>query len=594
MSGQSPTYIPNGFMPKRWIFYPPAENLADLAMKLHAGPLVCQVLANRGFVTAEAGRAFLEAGYANLHRPEDMPGLTRAAERIVQAIRDKEKVALYGDYDVDGLTGSALMYQCLEQAGLKATVYVPHRIEEGYGLNCDAVRQLAADGHRLIVSVDCGTTSFKEARLAKELGVDLIITDHHEPEPELPDAYAIVNPKLPGSTYPFRELAGVGVAFKLAWAIGLLLAGEKKCTPEFQRFLTDATSLAALGTIADVVPLVDENRALATMGLKALSGKRYHPGLQAIVESARLADDKVKERDVAFIIGPRLNAAGRMGSADKVLRLLTTATADEAREIAKELEADNRRRQEVEREIFEQAVEMVEARGDAGERFSLVLASQNWHAGVIGIVASRLVEKYHRPTILIALENGLGQGSGRSIPGFSLFKALGTCAGLLNSFGGHAMAAGLRMSADKVEEFAAAMESHARGAIAPADLIPSLRIDMTTTLAALTMETVRELGRLAPFGQGNPTPTFAVRGCQLVGPPQRIGKTGTHLALKLTQAGTLLRALYWRRGELAESLTHARTLDVAFRPKINKFNGRESVELEIEDIHPDGYKEPQA
>ncbi|NIA21036.1 MAG: single-stranded-DNA-specific exonuclease RecJ [Anaerolineaceae bacterium] len=581
-------------MAKRWTFFPPNDDAETLARQVNAGPLLTRILINRGLTTPQACRAFLSCNHQDLHRPDRMPGLVRAAERIVAALGAKEKVAIYGDYDVDGLTASATLYQCLELAGLKATVYVPHRVEEGYGLNCDAIRQLADQGHTLIVSVDCGVNSIAEAALARELGVDLIITDHHEPDAELPDAYQIVNPKLPGSSYPFRDLAGVGIAFKLAWAVGLALSGQANCTPEFQKFLTDATALAALGTIADVVPLVGENRTLATIGLKSLSSERHHPGLKAIVESARLRDKRIQEHDVAFIIGPRLNAAGRMGSARKALHLLTGATAEEALQIAGELETENRRRREVEGQIFDRAVEMVESRGGTGDRYSIVLASPEWHAGVIGIVASRLVEKYHRPTFLIAVENGQGQGSGRSIQGFSLFKALEACADSLQRFGGHAMAAGLRLQADRVEEFAERLETYARKTIRPADLITSIKVDAETTLAALTAEAVHELQRLAPFGQGNPRPTFAVRECQLVESPRRMGKGGGHLALQLTQSGCSLRAVWWRAGAMAEAIAKAQSLEIAFRPRINRFRGAESVELDVLDIHLDGYHEPQA
>lgn len=580
-------------MPMRWQFSTPFAELGPLCDALHVGPLLGQVMANRGLTTPEAARTFLDAGFDALHRPEVMPGLPEAAERILRAVRSKEKVAVYGDYDVDGLTGSAILYGCLKLAGLPPTLYVPHRIEEGYGLNCEAIEQLAAEGHTLIVTVDCGVTSLAEARRARELGVDLVITDHHEPEDELPEAFAIVNPKLPGSSYPFRSLAGAGVAFKVAWAVGLgLSGGGETCRPEFQRFLTDATGLAALGTIADVVPLVDENRALATIGLKALSARLFHPGLKAIVESARLSDKKVRERDVAFIIGPRLNAAGRMGHAGEALRLLTDATEDEAAAIARGLESENKRRQEVERATFAQAVEMIERTGGIGGRYSLVLASPEWHAGVIGIVASRLVDKYHRPTVLIAVEDGRGQGSGRSIPGLNLFDALQPCAPLLASFGGHAMAAGLRMEAGRIEELERELETSIRKRLAPADLVPVLQVDTETTLPVLTIEVVRELGRLAPFGQGNPRPVFAATGVRLTQPPRRLGKTGAHLSLQMTQGGTSVRGVFWRAGDRAEEIGHAETLDLAFRPKLSTFTGREQVELDILDIHLDGYRDP--
>ncbi len=579
-------------MAKRWIFHPPHADLAELTAGLAIGPLLAQVLANRGLTTVRGCRDFLDCGYETLHRPEQLPGLPRAAERVVEAIRNHEKVAVYADYDVDGLTAAAILYQCLELAGIRPTVYVPHRIEEGYGLNCEAIEKLAADGHRLIITVDCGVTSVAEAARAKALGIDLIITDHHEPEHELPDATVVVNPKLPGSTYPFRDLAGVGVAFKLAWAIGLALGDDRQCRPKYQRLLTDATGLAALGTIADVVPLVGENRALVSMGLRALSNRRFHPGLNAIVESARVKDGRVRERDVAYIIGPRLNAAGRMGHAAQAARLLTDAEPDEARDIARELESENRRRQEVERRIFEEAVEKAEAFGDPRRRRTLVLASQDWHAGVIGIVASRLVEKYHRPALLVALDKETGQGSGRSIPGFSLFEALEACGDWLNSFGGHAMAAGLRMDAKKVPAFADCLEQHAATVLDAGDLVPSIRIDAETALASLTLPVVRELSRLAPFGMGNPRPVFATSGCRLARPPKRMGKRGAHLDLQLSQAGRAVRGVFWRAADQAEAIGRAETLDVAFRVRVNRFRGRESVELDIQDVHAGGYREP--
>ncbi len=580
-------------MPKRWLRKPRCDKLDNLCDRLRVGPLLAQVLINRGLSTVEDCHGFLNTSHQGLHRPELMAGLPEAAERIVRAVRQGERIAIYGDYDVDGVTSSALLYQCLQLAGVTPTLYVPHRIDEGYGLNCDAIQHLADDGHKLIVTVDCGTSSIAEAELARKLGVDLIITDHHEPGPTLPPAYALVNPKVPGSAYPFRELAGVGIAFKLAWAIGLELAGGANCTSQFQRFLTDATSLAALGTIADVVPLVGENRVLATLGLKSLSSQRYHAGLHAIVESARLADSKVVERDVAFIIGPRLNAAGRMGHAGQALRLLTTAGPDEARAIAADLEQVNRRRQEVERTILEQAIEQVEADDDWQSRFSFVLASEQWHVGVIGIVASRLVERYGRPVLMIGVdEDGCGQGSGRSVRALNMFEALGECADCLLRFGGHPMAAGLRLESSRLGDLREAFEAAVRQRVQATDLVATIDIDAEVTLAGLNQSAVTELQRLAPFGQGNPQPMFVATGCKCVGPARRMGNGGTHLSVQLTQSGTSLRGVCWNAGELAEEISRAETLDIAFRPKLNTWKGRTSVELELQDIHIGGYRDP--
>lgn len=574
---------------------PRCEQLRDLCDSMRVGPLVGQILYNRGITRPEEAYNFLHAGHKQLHRPELLPQLDRAAERIVRAASNGEKIAIYGDYDVDGVTSSALLYHCLKLAGARPTLYIPHRIEEGYGLNCDALRQLAEDGHTLIVTVDCGTTSLAEAELASSLGVDLIITDHHEPGEKLPPAYAIVNPKLPDSNYPFRELAGVGLAFKLAWAIGLKLAGGTTCATEFQEFLTDATSLAALGTIADVVPLVGENRVLATLGLRSLSNRRYHAGLQAIVESARLSGSKVGEHDVAFIIGPRLNAAGRMGHANQALRLLTDAGPQEAAEIAAELEQVNRQRQETERRTVEQAIEQIESQPDWQSRWSHVLWDQRWHVGVIGIVASRIVERYGRPVLMIALDDQRGgQGSGRSIAALNLFNALGDCSSQLLRYGGHAMAAGLRIERDRLEEFRESFEAAVKKRLRPADFVPSIEIDGQLQLATLTEAAVRELQLLAPFGQGNPQPLFAAANCRSVGTPRRIGAGGRHLAIQLTQAGTSLRGICWQAGEMAEKVARAERLDIAIRPKINTFNGRQSVEVEIVDIHIGGYRDPHA
>ena len=579
-------------MAKRWIIKPRCDQLALFCDKMRVGPLMGQILYNRGITQPQDGHNFLNVSHRQLHRPELMPDLTRAAQRIVQAVRQNEKIAIYGDYDVDGVTSSALLYHCLQLSGTKPTLYIPHRVEEGYGLNCEAIQSLADDGHKVIITVDCGSTSLAEADLAHSLGVDLIITDHHEPGPTLPAAFAIINPKLPGCTYPFRELAGVGIAFKLAWAIGLELADGPNCAADFQKFLTDATSLAALGTIADVVPLVDENRVLATLGLRSLSNRRYHAGLQAIVESARLTDSKVVEHDVGFIIGPRLNAAGRMGHASQALRLLTEAAPDEAREIAAELEQVNRRRQEAERTILDQAVQQVEADPDWQSRFSFVLWSPDWHVGVIGIVASRIVERYGRPVLMIGLnDDGTAQGSGRSIQALNLHHALTDCQHLLLRFGGHAMAAGLRIDSRNLPEFRQAFEAAVRSRVSPADLVASINVDAEVNLASLTQAAVTELQLLAPFGQGNPQPLFAAAACKCVSPPRRIGNGGKHLALQLTQAGTSLRGLCWNAGEMADLIARAQTLDIAFRPKLNTFNGRTSVEVELLDIHLNGYQD---
>jgi single-stranded-DNA-specific exonuclease len=398
-------------------------------------------------------------------------------------------------------------------------------------------------------------------------------------------AGTIVHPSLPGSAYPNPDLSGSGVAFKLAWQIAREVCGNHRVDPPMREFLLDATCLAALGTIADVVPLVGENRSLAVHGLRGLPASKL-PGLVALLESAGLSESKLDAYHVGFILAPRLNACGRMGHARLAVELLTTAHPQRCREIAEYLAKQNAARQKVEQEITEQATEMVRAGGqDAEGCRAIVLASDQWHGGVIGIVASRLVEEFGRPTVLIAINgDGNGQGSGRSIRGFHMHSALAACSTHLVSFGGHAMAGGIRIRRDDVPAFAAAMQQCAAANIRPEQLRPELRIDAQITLPALGCAVVEHLTRLAPFGQGNPPPVVAIRGCRLVVPPRRMGRTGQTASLVLAQNDTTLRAVGFNMGDLADSLVGINTVDVAAEPVLNTFNGMTSVELKLRDV----------
>ncbi len=537
-----------------------------------------------------------------------IPNLDRAAQRIAQSIRDKEKIVIYGDYDVDGITATAILWHAIRTLGGVVDFYIPHRLDEGYGLNADAIAQLCDDGARLIVTVDCGVTAIAPARLARERGVELIITDHHEwrekegsagrrsasslnPEPrtldpDLPDCFAVVHPRLPGDgpAYPNPHLCGAGVALKLAWGIGLAMSGANRVDAAFREFLIDATALAALGTIADVVPLVGENRNLAHFGLGGLRASKL-VGLQALIASAGLTGQNLDSFHVGFLLAPRLNACGRMGHTQLAVELLTRADAARAQEIANYLEQQNRARQGVEKKILEQAIKQVVSNGwDNENQSALVLGGEGWHAGVIGIVASRIVERFHRPTIMVALNGGLGQGSGRSITGFHLARALTACGAFLESHGGHEMAAGLKLQANRFEDFRQAFCAHAASVLEPEMLQPQLRIDCLADLRQLTPALIGELARLGPFGPSNRRPVMACRDLIVAAAPRRVGKSGDHLQMQVRQGERSLKCIAFGHGDLAERLTPGSRVDLAFEPALNEFNGYTNVELEVKDM----------
>ncbi len=418
--------------PRRWTIAD-ADPLADeLAARLKVSPLISQILLNRGVREPQDCKDFLRPTLKQLHEPSLLSGLDRASERIAKAIRDKEKIVIYGDYDVDGITATSILWHAIGQLGGNAEYYIPHRLEEGYGLNAEAVGEICAAGANLIVTVDCGVTAVGPAKVAAERGVDLIITDHHQwHENDLPVCHTIVHPRRATQgqpPYPNPHLCGAGVAFKLAWGIGRAVNGARHVSDSFRTFLMEATALAALGTIADVVPLTGENRILAAHGLSGLKHSGLN-GIKALIESAALVGKKLDSYHVGFLLAPRLNASGRMGHAKLAVEMLTDASTARAAEIAGFLEQQNRQRQAIERDILQQALAQAdELHCDADDCRAIVLGASGWHAGVIGIVASRIVERFGRPTILVSFTDGLGQGSGRSVPGFHLTEALAACA----------------------------------------------------------------------------------------------------------------------------------------------------------------------
>ena len=571
-------------MPKRWDISPIWSGCTEAARRLGLSPILAQVLYNRGVSDEAHARDFLHPELNALLAPESLPGATEAAAIIVDKIRQKKPIVIYGDYDVDGITATAILWHLLRTAGADVSFYVPHRLEEGYGLNAEALRQLHSDGADTVISVDCGVTAVDEARIAREIGLTLIVTDHHTIGPELPEAAAVVHPHI-GDGYANRDLCGAGVAFKLAWAIAKQLCDADKVSQTYRDFLLDAMALVALGTIADVVPLVGENRILARFGLKSLP-ETHLVGLHALFETAKFGNNKIDSERVGFGLAPRLNAAGRMGHARLAVELLTRADEDRAREIAIYLEEQNRGRQTLERKIFKQAAEMIDAGNLASDaKRGIVLASENWHAGVIGIVASRIVDRYQRPTVMIALDNGEGQGSARSIKHFQLHNALNDCAAHLITFGGHAMAAGLRIASDNVPAFTDAFVERANQQLTGRDLQPSLRLDAEIDLNELTEPMVRDLDRLGPFGSGNPKPRFASAMLELDGEPRTVGKNGDHLQLSLSDGRTRRKAIAFRQKDMLQPLLDKRRCRVAFEPILNHFNGKTSVELQVVDIN---------
>jgi single-stranded-DNA-specific exonuclease len=451
-------------------------------------------------------------------------------------------------------------------------------------LNVEAIRAIAAEGMDLVVTIDCGVTASETAKLACELGVDLIITDHHTPGPELPPATVVVHPTL-GGACPNPHLCGAGVAFKVAWAMAQELSGQSRVSAEFRQFLMlVALPLAGLGTIADVVPVTGENRIIARHGLAALRAAPL-PGLRALIESARLTGSSIDGYDVGFKLAPRLNAAGRMGHARLAVELLTRADDNRAREIALYLEEHNRARQSKERKITQEAFKLVERLGlDGDANRAIVLVGEGWHAGVIGLVASRVVDRYRKPTIVISLEDGVGQGSGRSIERLDMAAALRACSEHLTTFGGHRMAAGLRIDAGCIEAFTEAFVDHANRRLTAADLVPRLRIDAEASLDELDLETVGTIAQMGPFGEGNPRPLLATDWLDLADEPRCVGKSGDHLQAVFAQSGAVIRAIAFGQAEVACQLKRHRKCRVAFEPIINEFNNRRSVELQVVDF----------
>lgn len=555
-------------------------------------PVLAQLLVARGVHDAAQARVFLEAKLLGLREPELLPGVPQAVDCIDAAVRAGRRIYIYGDYDADGMTAAAILVRCLRLLGADVSYHVPNRLEDGYGLNAEALALIAARGGSLVVTVDCGIASVAEAEEAKRLGLELIITDHHEPGERLPEAAAIVHPGLPGAGYPFAGLCGAGVAFKLAWALSQRASNAKKVSPEMRNFLLTATGLAAVGAVADVVPLLDENRILVRHGLASLKSPPL--GLAKLMQITEL-DQKpcLEAEDVAFMLAPRLNAAGRLGQAQLGIDLLTTEDPDRAESLARYIHQLNEDRGSLERKIQHAASKQAKEEFDPERDPALVLAERGWHAGVIGIVAGRLSEKYHRPVVLLSLDP-LGVkpavGSARSAGVCNLYQALASCADLLESYGGHAAAAGLKIAEPQIAAFRAAFCEYVESETTQESRIPELHIDAEAPLSQLTLQTVEQIERLSPFGHGNPRPVLCATAVELAEAPRRIGGGERHLALKLRQHNVTIRAVGFGQGESAEALAQVNQtqgkIDIAYRPVINTFKNRRSVEMHLVDWRP--------
>jgi single-stranded-DNA-specific exonuclease len=571
---------------KAWRLLPhDGPAIERLAGQLGVAQLVAQLLLNRQVKTPEDARHFLHAPLKDLHEPELVPGMLEAARRLHDAVRQQRPICVYGDYDVDGVTGTAILYTTLQLLGAKVEFFVPHRLDDGYGLNVRALENIARNGGSMVVTVDCGIASLAEANEARRLGLELIITDHHEFKTQLPTADVLVHPRLDGGKYPFGGLCGSGVAFKLAWAVAKLASGGDKVSSRLREFLLDAVALVALGTVADVMPLFDENRVFVRHGLARL---RQSPtvGLRALLHACKLdGKSELTATDIGYSLAPRLNAAGRLGSAQIAVELLLSSSSAHAEDLARELEELNLRRQELEKHIYFDARKLAE-QSDQLDRAALVLAHGQWHAGLIGIVAGRLAEQFGRPTLMITISDKeqLAVGSGRSIPGFRLHEALAACAHHLLAHGGHAAAAGFRMRPTAIMPFRESFCNVAAGHFTDGPPRPYLTLDAEVPLSALTFNVVESLAQLEPYGNGNPPPLLLTGDVQILGIPRRIGND-RHLTFRVRHHGKELRAIAFGMADrLDELMSAGGSCCLAFEPRINEWQGWSSVELFVRDF----------
>jgi single-stranded-DNA-specific exonuclease len=550
----------------------------ELSRALGVSPVTARLLAIRGLTDPDEAARFLKPSIDQLLDPFRLADLDRATGRLLTAIAARERISVHGDYDVDGITSTVILRRALELLGADVGHFIPERLTDGYGLQAATIDRLHAEGVKLIVSVDCGIRGAEAARRARELGVDLIITDHHEPDAELPDCCAVVNPKRHDCTYPDKNLAGVGVALKLVQAL-CQKAGKTAWLPAFVK-------IASIGTLADVVPLVGENRVIAKLGLEMLTKGPHKVGLRALLEAAGLTGKTIDSYHIGFMVAPRINAAGRMSTPDIATRLLLAsdeAMADDARALAGQLEEENTRRRQEDQDILAKAKKIVESDPEVGARSVLVVAGDGWHRGVIGIVASKLVDAFYRPAIVLSIDGDVAHGSCRSIAGFDMLACLESCAPLMKRFGGHKAAAGLQLESARIKEFRQAVNAHADTILGPDDLRPRLWLDGPLAFGQITDRVIAEFTALAPFGPGNPRPRFHTGPVAVVDGPRILKER--HLKMSVKQDGRVLRAIQWNAAEREPRLSAQKAaVEIAYTVEENEYMGNKYLELRLDDF----------
>ena len=559
-------------MNKKWQIYETDENkIQELEKKYQINQLLATILVNRNITEKEDIRLFLEPTRGDFHNPFLITDMEKAVERITKAIENQEKVTIYGDYDVDGITSITVLKSFLQDRGLTVQSYIPNRLEEGYGLNKQAIEKIAQNGCQLMITVDCGISAIEEIDYANSLGIETIVTDHHEPGNELPKALAVIDNKRKDSTYPFRELAGVGVVFKVTQAIGIKLGLKEE---EYLKYL----DIVCVGTISDIVPLINENRVIAKLGLMLIRQTK-NIGLRSIINSSGYT--KIDSNSISFGIAPRINACGRMGKAEEALELLMSKNYNQVSELTQKLNDHNRVRQETEKNIFENAVKQIEEEHLENNN-AIIVGGHNWHHGVIGIVSSKITEMYFKPSILLSFEeDGIGKGSGRSIPGFDLHDALMQCMDTIEKFGGHSMAVGITVKKERFKQFREEFEKIAKTAHID-EIVPVIQVDSKIEIKDINKEMVESLKQLEPFGEGNRMPVFVFKNLKI--DSIRALSEGKHLKLTLKDNNTIINSIGFNLGQLAEEYRIGDKIDVVGVLEINSFNGVDSLQINMKDV----------
>ncbi len=569
-------------MEKRWhhaqdLTSEQLELKKEIADAIHAPDIIAEILIRKGITDIDEINKFFNPVMDFTHDPFMFNDMRKAAERIKLAVENQEKITIYGDYDVDGTTATALLYLGLKRVGAIVNYYIPHRMIDGYGLSLNGVQQLRDEGTSLIVTVDCGINAVEEVDEITRLGMELIVTDHHNPKDILPEALAVINAKMENCGYPYHDLAGVGAAYKLMMAVYQVM--DVATEDNVMRFL----DLVAVGTIADIVPLTGENRIFASVGLKHLIRKR-NLGLTALINISGLINKELNTTDIVFGLAPRINAAGRMGSAMRAVELLISERREQSEELARTIEKENSLRQEVDQQTFHEACEIIERKyANMNNVHCIVISSENWHPGVIGIVASKLVEKYYRPTIMIALTDGVGSGSGRSISEFDLFEALSNVEDVLESFGGHKYAAGLSILPEYLEQFEQRLDAYVKENTTPEQLIPPLKVEYKLELYEINDNLIEWLEKFAPFGPGNMRPIFFTRNVMVVGYPYLVGRN--HLKMKVKKDGCVLDLIGFNMGNLLPFLRKNINIDIAYSLEWNTWQDKTTIQGKLKDIH---------